>query len=305
LLTRQTTEVPSTPNIPKVEPFYELELKYGLYVANYGKAAFARNFCKLALDAEKSGWDGFFLWDSVSGEDKGLPTVDAFSALSAMAVNTNRIRLGTSVTPLGRLRPWKVARETATIDHLSNGRFTLGVGLGFPPDQEFERFGEDPNDRVRAGKLDEALEILVGLWSGKPFEYKGRYFTVKPTRFLPPSKQRPRIPIWVGGSWPIKAPFRRAARWDGVIPLKHTEGLPFLQPTDLTRVLDYVNERRTNNGQFDAAIIGWTSGKNRRRDRAKVEAYGSAGSTWWLETLYTSRNSQEKMLTRIRRGPPD
>jgi len=196
-------------------------LKYGVYVANYGKAAFARNLVELAVDAEISGWDGFFLWDSISGEDKELPTVDAFSALAAMAVNTKRIRLGTTVTALARLRPWRVARETTTIDNLSNGRFTLGVGLGFPPYQEFERFGEDSSKAVRAAKLDEALEILVGLWSGKSFAYSGEYFSVGRTRFVPPTTQKPRIPVWVAGGWPNKPPFRRAAKWDGVIPLNY------------------------------------------------------------------------------------
>jgi len=279
-------------------------LKYGVYVANYGKVAFARTLSELCVDAEKSGWDGFFLWDSISGEDKGLPTVDAFNALAAMAVNTRRIKLGTTVTPLARLRPWKVARETATIDHLSNGRFILGVGLGFPADQEFERFGEDPCNRVRAAKLDEALEILVGLWSGKSFEHRGRYFTIKRTRFVPPSLQKPRIPIWVGGSWPNKAPFRRAARWDGVIPLKYAEGFGLLHPNDLQRILAYIRKRRADEDRFDVALIGWTTGKNRQRDSAKVKAFATAGATWWLETLYTSRNSLEKMRARIRKGPP-
>ncbi len=277
-------------------------MKYGLYVANYGKIAFARTLAGLTVDAEKSGWDGFFLWDSISGEDRRLPTVDAFTALAAMAVNTKRIRLGTIVTPLARRRPWKVARETATIDHLSNGRLILGVGLGYPSDQEFQRFAEDPNDRVRAAKLDEALEILVGLWSGKPFSYRGRYFKVKRTQFYPMSKQRPRIPIWVGGLWPNKAPFRRAARWDGVVPLK--TGIKQLQPGDLREIVDYIRRRRAGTGKFDVAVIGWTTGRNQAKDRAKVEAFAKAGATWWLESLYTSRNSLTKMRARIRKGPP-
>ena len=279
-------------------------MKYGLYVANYGKAVCARSLCELAVVAEESGWDGMFLWDSISGEDKGLPTVDAFTALSAMAVNTKRIRLGTSVTPLARLRPWKVARETATIDHLSNGRLILGVGLGFPSDQEFERFGENPNNKVRAAKLDEALDILAGLWSGRSFEYRGRYFTVKRTRFLPSSKQQPRIPVWVGGGWPNKAPFRRAARWDGAIPVKYSNQFQLLQPDDLAKIVAYLHRHRTSHGRFDVANIGWTTGKNRKKDNAKLEAYAGVGATWWLESLYTARNSLEKMTARIRGGPP-
>lgn len=279
-------------------------MKYGLYIANYGKVAFARTLATLAGDAEKSGWDGFFLWDSMSGEDKGLPTVDAITALAAVAAKTKRIRFGTIVMPLARRRPWKVARETTTLDHFSNGRLILGVGLGYPSDQEFERFAEDPNDKVRAEKLDEALRILVGLWSGKLFSYNGRYFTVKQTRFHPPCKQKPRIPIWVGGLWPNKAPFRRAARWDGVIPLKLAPGIKQLQPNDLRNILAYIRRNQRSATTFDVAVIGGTTGTNRRKDRAKVERFARAGATWWLESLYTSRNSPEKMGQRIRKGPP-
>jgi alkanesulfonate monooxygenase SsuD/methylene tetrahydromethanopterin reductase-like flavin-dependent oxidoreductase (luciferase family) len=279
-------------------------LKFGLYIPNYGKIAFARTLGKLAVDAEKSGWDGFFLWDSISGEDKGLPTVDAVTALAAIAAVTRRIRLGTIVMPLARRRPWKVARETATLDHLSNGRLTLGVGLGYPSDQEFARFAEDPDDKVRAAKLDEALEILAGLWSGKPFSYNGSYFAVKHTRFHPPSKQRPRIPVWVGGLWPNRAPFRRAARWDGVVPLKTAPGIKQVQPADLREILAYVRRHRADARKFDVAVIGWTAGSNQAKDRAKIETFAKAGATWWLESLYTSRNSPEKMRRRIRKGPP-
>jgi alkanesulfonate monooxygenase SsuD/methylene tetrahydromethanopterin reductase-like flavin-dependent oxidoreductase (luciferase family) len=278
------------------------KVRYGLYVPNYGKAARPETLVHLASEAEEHGWDGFFLWDSISGEDRRLPTVDAFTTLAAMAVNTKRIRLGTTVTALARRRPWKVARETVTIDHLSNGRLTLGVGLGFPPDQEFSRFGEDPNDKVRAAKLDEALEVMVGLWSGKPFAYRGARFTVKRTQFLPPSKQKPRIPIWVGGFWPHKRPFIRAAKWDGVIPLVTPMKLP--QADDLRTILSYINRHRTSKMPYDVVKIGWTSGVLRKKDAEKIRLLAEAGMTWWLESLYGKTNSLEKMRKRILMGPP-
>jgi len=178
----------------------------------------------------------------------------------------------------------------------------LGVGLGFPPDQEFSRFGEDPNNKVRAAKLDEALEILVGLWTGKPFAYRGTHFTVKRTQFLPPSKQRPRIPIWVGGFWPRKRPFIRAAKWDGVIPLITPMRLP--QPDDLRTILGYINRHRTSKMPFDVVKIGWTSGVLRKKDTEKIGLLAEAGMTWWLECLYGKTNSLEKMRKRIRMGPP-
>lgn len=280
----------------------ESSVLYGLYVPNFGKACSPQALVQLAGEAEDHGWDGFFLWDSISGEDRKLPTVDAFTTLAAVAASTKRIRLGTTVTALPRLRPWKVARETATLDHLSNGRLTLGVGLGFPPDQEYSRFGEDPNNKVRAAKLDEALEILVGLWSGKPFTYRGTYFTVKRTQFLPPSKQKPRIPIWVGGFWPHKRPFIRAAKWDGVIPLIAPMRLP--KPDDLRTILSYINRHRTSEIPFDVVKIGWTSGKLLKKDAEKISFLAEAGMTWWLESLYGKTNSLERMRKRIRMGQP-
>ena len=279
------------------------KIRYGLYVPNFGKACNPQTLVHLASEAEACNWDGFFLWDSISGEDRRLPTVDAFTTLAAMVVNTKRIRLGTTVTALARRRPWKVARETATIDHLSNGRLTLGVGLGFPPDQEFSRFGEDPDIKVRAAQLDEALEILAGLWSGKSFAYRGTHFTIKRTQFLPPSKQRPRIPIWIGGFWPHRGPFKRAAEWDGVLPL-HTPNPIRPSPANLRNILSYVRKHRTVGTQLDAVIIGWGTGKDERKNEKKIRPYVEAGMTWWLESLFGTTNSLEKMRKRIRMGPP-
>lgn len=279
-------------------------MRFGLYVANFGEAAYARTLADLAVTAERIGWDGFFLWDSVSGENRRLPTVDTFTALSAMAVNTKRIRLGATVTALARRRPWKVARETVTIDHLSNGRLTLGVGLGDPAVYDFEYFGESADEHLRAEKLDEALDILVGLWSGKPFSYRGKHYTVNRIAFLPATKQRPRIPIWVGGFWPNRAPFRRAARWDGTIPLKLRRGIPFAQPDDIREIVAYISKYRKGTGPFDVVVIGGGTGRDRARDAKKIGPYVDAGATWWLESLYILRNSPERMRARIRRGPP-
>ena len=173
---------------------------------------------ELAYLAEQSGWDGFFIWDHLSLEGT-QPIVDPWVALSVMAARTERIRIGTAVTPIPRRRPWRLARETASVDRLSGGRLTLGVGLGEPADSEYERFGEDGSLKTRAAKLDEGLDVLTGLWSGEPFSYHGEHFRVEGARFLPRPVQQPRIPIWVGGQWPNRPPWRRAARWDGVYPI--------------------------------------------------------------------------------------
>lgn len=276
---------------------------YGLYLPNFGKSSYARTLAELAGEAEEHGWDGFFLWDHIMhGKNRRLPMVDSFTALAAVAMNTKSIRIGTTVTPLARRRPWIVARQTASLDHLSNGRLILGVGLG-SQDAEFEMFDEIPDKKVRAEKLDEGLEILAGLWSGKPFSYQGKHYHIQKTVFLPPSKQKPRIPIWVGGFWPNKAPFQRAARWDGVIPLRVGSSIR-PEPRDLRKILAYVKSVRTTSRPFDVVMIGSGTGKNWSKNAKKIGPYVKEGLTWWLESLYAVRNSPKHMSARIRQGPP-
>jgi alkanesulfonate monooxygenase SsuD/methylene tetrahydromethanopterin reductase-like flavin-dependent oxidoreductase (luciferase family) len=256
----------------------------------------------MAHEAEKCGWDGFFLWDHLVEWTRRVPIYDSFTTLAAIATKTNGIRIGTTVTPLPRLKPWSVARQTVSLDRLSNGRMVLGVGLGGKESCDYNRFGEVEDGRVLAQKLDETLNIITGLWSGKPFSYNGKHYHLGTSVFLPTPVQRPRIPVWVAGFWPRKAPFRRAAKWDGVIPLRYPGRL--MEPEDLTKAVEYVRSIRSNNATFDAANIGWTTGIDRKKSAEKVSSYAEAGMTWWLESLFTKRDSPEKMRKRIRLGPP-
>lgn len=278
-------------------------IRYGLYVPNFGKSSYARTLAELAREAEKFGWDGFFLWDHLVEWDRRVPITDSFTALAAIAMTTERIRIGTTVTPLPRLKPWVVARQTVSLDHLSNGRLILGVGLGTAESCGYERFGEIADNKVLAEKLDESLDIITGLWTGRRFSYNGKHYKVRKTTFLPPPKQKPRVPIWVGGFWPNKGPFKRAARWDGVLPLKL--GHPIRpEPQDLRNILSYVKRQRTNRTPFNAAIIGWGTGRDSKKNAKKIVPYVKAGITWWLESLYLGRDSPERMRKRIRMGPP-
>src|SRR4051812_49583731 len=113
-----------------------------------------------------------------------------------MAVRTERVRLGIMVTPLARRRPWKVAREAVAVDALSGGRFALGVGLGGGPKAEFAAFGEDPDPRSRADRLQQGLAILFGLWAGEPFRFEGHAPRVTGADFLPQAVQPPPLPVW-------------------------------------------------------------------------------------------------------------
>ena len=201
-------------------------MRFGLSLPTGGECADPAFLAELADRAEASGWDGVFLEDYVFWQgDPAVPTCDTWVALAAMATRTRSVRLGTSVTPLARRRPWNVARQAVGIDQLSEGRMVLGVGLGdtgeaIGADASFTRLGEEMAPRRRAQILDEALEIIAGLWTGEPFAFRGEHFVVEEVTFLPTPVQKPRIPIWVGGGYPNRGPTRRAARWDGSLPLQ-------------------------------------------------------------------------------------
>jgi alkanesulfonate monooxygenase SsuD/methylene tetrahydromethanopterin reductase-like flavin-dependent oxidoreductase (luciferase family) len=273
-------------------------VRYGVNVPNIGDLDL---LLELGVETERSGWDGFFVWDQM-GFAVGVPTTvfDPWVLLAALAERTERVRLGTMVTPVARRRPWKLARETVTLDRLSRGRLTLGVGLGYPADADFELLGEDPDERVRAAKLDEGLELLERLWSGETVDFEGSHFRVRDTRFLPTPVQRPRIPVWVGGMWPNRAPFRRAARWDGVVPIKVTaDGEPYLlSAEEFAEALAYTSELRPSAGSFDAVASGASDA-----DHAAVAPFEEAGATWWLESD-EGTGWEARLLERVRAGPP-
>jgi alkanesulfonate monooxygenase SsuD/methylene tetrahydromethanopterin reductase-like flavin-dependent oxidoreductase (luciferase family) len=213
----------------------------------------------MGREAEAAGWDGFFLWDHIGSSDVfAVPVHDPWIALAALTATTSRIRLGPMVTPVARRRPWKLARETVTLDHLSHGRLILGAGLGFPPDVEFGSFGEPTGARERAELLDEGLTILDRLWSGEPATFHGRHHTIEEVTFLPRPVQRPRIPVWIAGMWPNRAPFRRVARWDGVFPIAMSEGEPCpITPDAFTEAIRFTRSLRGS----DAPSMRWSRGR--------------------------------------------
>ena len=215
-----------------------------------------------------------------------------------------------SLTPLARRRPWTVARETVSLDHLSGGRLILGVGLGDGA-QEFGNLGEQADRRTRGATLDEALEVITGLWRGEVYDYEGAHYSIKQALFTPPPIQSPRIPIWVAGVWPNKRPFRRAARWDGVFPLWREQFFNQMMPVEgVKEAVAYVRERRSTETPFDVAHWGLTSGTHQAQDADAVAAYAEAGVTWWLENVSPWRFGWEKgpwpleaMRERILQGP--
>jgi alkanesulfonate monooxygenase SsuD/methylene tetrahydromethanopterin reductase-like flavin-dependent oxidoreductase (luciferase family) len=282
-------------------------LRYGVHVPNMWEYGDPRVIAELAGLAEDAGWDGFFVWDHVLFDLDSPPDVtDPWIALAAAAVRTSRIRLGAMLTPVARRRPWKLAREVASLDVLSGGRVVFGAGLGVPADAEYEAYGEDADPIVRREKLDEGLEILRLLWSGEPVTYAGDRYTLAEVTFRPPPVQG-RLPIWVGGNWPAKRPFRRAARMDGMIPERG--GGDLLSPDDLREALAFVAGERERQGvhpaaPFDVATAGYTPAGDPAAGREVVEAYAEAGATWWIERFLPDRAPIAFTRERIAEGPP-
>lgn len=188
-------------------------LRHGLWLRN-GVDLAVKQVVQYAIEAEKAGWDGVFVSDAINAP--GERYSDPWTALAAVAVRTKRIRLGTWITPVPQYQPWRLAHTLASLDQLSDGRVLLGAGLGAPYD--FETFYGSYDPQALGRKYDEALEVMTGLWGGEPFSFSGEFFTVEEAKLGVLPKQQPRIPILMGCWWPNRKPFRRAARWDGIMP---------------------------------------------------------------------------------------
>lgn len=276
-------------------------MQYGFVVDGWD----LRTIGDLTEEAETAGWDGLFISDAMAISAKGFPDFDFFDpwvGLAVMATHSERIRIGTMITPVPRRRPWKLARETLSIDHLSKGRLILGVGLGAAEhDGGFFKVGEPMDLKVRAQLLDEGLAVLTGLWTGKPFSFIGQHYQVNEMTMLPPPVQTPRIPIWVPGVWQKPKSMQRALNWDGIIPQKH-KSMTRMTASEIRELKRFVDEHRKQTSPFDIIAGGQTSGSNRKQAAKKVQPYIKAGATWWLESMMTV--SFDDLRARIKQGPP-
>ncbi|HLO29875.1 MAG TPA: LLM class flavin-dependent oxidoreductase [Anaerolineales bacterium] len=274
-------------------------MKFAIAISNAGETGHPRQMAELAHIAEESGWEGIFLEDYIihwSGPES--ETYDPWICLATIAMRTEHIRFGNMVTPLPRRRPWKVARELLSLDHLSNGRVVLGAGSGHNVDPGFNNTGEVIDPKRRARRLDEGLEIINGLLSGEPFSYTGEVYRIEEMVFHPRPIQQPRIPIWIGGAWPKKGPLKRAARWDGYFTFKE-EGA--MTPEDVVAICRASTELRGTLQGFDLGIGGSSRTDDIQRDREKMQAFAAAGVTWWNEFMPQGRFDEVRKL--IARGP--
>jgi alkanesulfonate monooxygenase SsuD/methylene tetrahydromethanopterin reductase-like flavin-dependent oxidoreductase (luciferase family) len=279
-------------------------MNYSLSLPNFGDWQDPRIVADLAREAEAAGWHGVFTWDHLyawPGNEVG----DPWAIMTAVALATERVRIGPMVTPLPRRRPWNVVRQLVTLDRLSGGRAVFGAALGYPPHEEFGVFGEPEDARTRAAKLDEGLEIVAGLQSGEPFAFAGAHHRLDDVLFAPLPLQRPRVPIWIGGSWPNRAPFRRASRWDGVIPIMARDedgNEPTPTVEDMRAALTYTREHREGEGPFDAVFTGVLP-SGRAEAAAIARELASFGVTWW-QISPAFDEPPAAFLDLVRSGPP-
>lgn len=247
-------------------------MRRGLFIAPFDELVDPRLLAELAAAAEARGWDGVFVWDHVTYPDPVNAVADPWIALSAIAAATSRVRIGPLVTPLSRRRVHKLARETVTLDQLSQGRLTLGVGLGSERTDELAPFGEVTDAKQRAVLLDDGLDALARYWGGE---------------FQPVPVQRPRIPVWVASRWPRRRPLRRAARWDGLFPID----LP--GPDALAELVADLRELRGEE-PIDVVIT--------EPPGTDLAPWQAAGATWAL-TGFGRRPREAEVREAIEAGP--
>jgi len=262
---------------------------------------------EMAAEAEAAGWDGVFIPDCISIDTPTFPpepTYDPWIILALMAVRTQRVRLGPMLAAITRRRPWKLARETMTLDQLSHGRLVLPVGLGAASDDAgFYKVGEEMTTKGRAQLMDECLNILQGAWRGELFSHDGEHYHVQTMKLLPPAVQQPRIPIWVVGAWPRQKSMQRVLRWDGIIPQKMDGSDTPMTPDDIRAIKAYIKANRKLPTPFDIIWEGETSGDDPEWAAAMVRPWKDAGITWWMEAHWNA-TSLEEIHDRIRQGPP-
>jgi len=271
----------------------EVDMKFGLAFP-YNEVSSAAAW---ANAAEQAGWDGVFMGDAIWCQDPML-------TLAAAATATARLQLGTMITPAPIRRPWKIASEAIALDHLSDGRFILGVGTGAAWMGWYAFPDEKADPKTRAGMLDETLDILRLLFQGKPFDYAGEHYHLELTKlnevFYPPKPVRkPSIPLWTPAIWPRKSSMQRALKCDGVIPEKRdAEGNPAdLTPEDIAGIKAFADQNREPSTPFDIVIT-------HKFDtlEGSFAQWQEAGATWLVEELYDA--SKEEVLAKIWQGPP-
>lgn len=266
-------------------------MRYAIFLPIFGELSEPAVVARLSAQAEAAGWDGVFVWDHMAYRAPVVDIADPWVTLAAIACATETVRMGPMVTPPARRRPLKLCREVTTLDRLSGGRVTFGVGLGGDPGGELTALGEEIDPRARAQRFDEALTVMEAAWRGDPVHHHGPSFVVDGLTIGPRPVQQPRPPIWVAARYPNHPPLRRAARYEGLFPVQvqHADHLAEL----VTATLAY---RASEAGPFDVAI-SFPAGTDPR-------PYAAAGATWWLVGFSPFDVTVAEVEAVARNGPP-
>jgi hypothetical protein len=261
-----------------------------------------RKVADIARLAEETGWDGLYLGDAIW-------CMDPMIALTAAAMVTTRLRLGTLVIPAPLRVPYKIASESVALDHLSGGRLTLGLAMGATW-MGWHAFPDEIMDtRARAEMLDETIDILTELYQRKPFDYGGKHFHLKLTQmdvmhYPPKPIQQPRIPLWIPAVWPRMKSIQRVLKCDGLLPHKMNAENKFedVKPADLREMKTYIDANRTLTTPFDYVMEGKTIAMTPLQMQDTLCPWMEAGMTWWVESLWGE--PEEKIIERVKQGPP-
>lgn len=281
-----------------------VSLSYGIFLPPFAEFAEPKRLVALAQSAEEVGWDGVYLWDHVLAGTH-MAVADSFVVAAAIAQATEAIRLGMLVTPLARRRPWVLARQTATLDQLSEGRLVVGVGLGHDNRKELSSFSGEATDPLeRAAILDESLEVLLRFWSGDPVEFEGTRISVHSAAFLPRPVQQP-LPVWVACRWPHRRPLARAARHQGCFPLFEPEGSPMPGLPEPAQVATARGELLDRGASPDIDIVcrGDSGLVPAHELESRFAALEEAGMTWWLESFAPGQPAAQIERV-VAAGPP-
>jgi alkanesulfonate monooxygenase SsuD/methylene tetrahydromethanopterin reductase-like flavin-dependent oxidoreductase (luciferase family) len=263
-------------------------VRHALNLPLFGPLADPAAIIEIAQAADKSGWDALFVWDHVlSPLPQPWDIADPWIVLAAVAATTRHLRLGPMVTPLARRRIIKVARETVTLDRLSGGRLTLGLGLGGDSGRELSAFGEVLDARQRAAMLDEGARLLTDLWAGETAVGKPPV-CIDQVQITPGPVQEPRIPIWFGCKGGSTRPVERAARYDGLYPIEVSE-------SQLRAMLETVRRIRGSLKGFDVALAAHPG-----VSLAQLEA---SGATWAMHAFWPGHRP-DQVLRFVTRGVP-
>lgn len=276
-------------------------MKHGIFLPPFDDLAEPRRVARLAADAEQAGWDGFYLWDHMLAEP-GMAVAEAWTTLAAIAMTTQRVRIGAMVTPLARRRPWVLARQIATLDRLCGGRLDVGIGLGDDGWREFSAFGDEASPRTRGELLDESLEIIQDLLSGNEVARAGRHFSIDTAPVLPVPVQDP-VPFWAAVRWPNRRPLARAARLQGCFPIFAGSGQ--LPPPPGAADLAELRAELVGLGAPRSLDVAVRVSLHQLADAARPEAAAAlaeAGVTWLLEAFAPGQDAAE-IEAYVRSGP--